>query len=180
MNEKNPNRAVVNHALLLSRRSQETLNQASAKIGDLTAQGAFARGQIFELVGYFDDAAASYQEAIALDHCFDEARARLALAQLKGKQPAKALVTATSLAARNQNLQVLALATDELVSAMTILGDTLVANDRLDDAVHAYEAARVIDAGDTYAAGRLAELYLAIGEPRKAVSLSSAFSANPR
>lgn len=170
----------IDYALLLSKCSQDTLQKASAKLGDRTAEGALARGKVFELVGYFDDAVSSYEDAISLDHGLDEARARLALAQLKSQQPAKALATAIALTAHNQKLQLHALSTDERVSAMTILGDALVANNRLEDAVHAYEAARAIDAGDTYAAGRLAEVYLAIGESGKATALASAFSSNPR
>lgn len=178
--------AVIAHAELLFTRASETLKGARKQLDDNTAAGALARGHVFELVGYFPQAIECYKAALAIDPELEEAAARLSISQLKAGQFKNSLASAMSLAARNPEFQIRALATNEQVSAMTILGDALVTNDRLNDAIEAYQAARRIAAGaggageDSYAAGRLAQIYLALGEPQKALELAPAYADNPR
>lgn len=169
-----------NHAHLLSKRSLETMNHISGSLSDQTLIGALARGKMFELVGYFDEASASYAQGIAYDSSSDEASARLALTQLKAGHFQEGLATATKLAARKPDFQIQALATNETVSAITILADALVLNHRLKDAVIAYEKARKFNPEDSYAAGRLAEIHIVHGEPEKALALAKDFADNPR
>jgi tetratricopeptide (TPR) repeat protein len=137
------------HAQLVRRRAEETLRDVAASLGEQSAEGALARGKMFELVGYFPEAVAAYSDALAIDADLREARARRALSQLKAGHVGQALETATDLAARHPDYVVQALTTDERVSAMTILGDALLANDRIDDARVAYEQARSISEEDS-------------------------------
>jgi tetratricopeptide (TPR) repeat protein len=168
------------HAQLLGKRSMETLKAALAEVAKGNAGGALARGRIFELVGYFPEAASSYGDALAVDSESDECTARLAIALLKAGDGKGGLATAMKLAARNPEYRIKALATEEVSSAMTILGDALIGNDRIADAIEAFEAARKIDASDTYASGRLAKAYLATNQPDKAIGLAKDLSSNPR
>lgn len=168
------------HAQLLSMEALDTLNKVKGQLSEQSAAGALARGKVFELVGYFVEAADSYREALSHDRNNSEAAARLALSQIKAGHNEKALASAMTLAARDPGFQVKALATEERVSGMTILGDALVANNRLADAMEAYQAARKINARDSYAAGRIAELHLANDEPKKAIELRKDFGGNPR
>lgn len=170
----------THHAQTLAKRSLETLTQAANDLNVGGAGAAVARGRIFELVGYFSEAASSYADALALDCDSDETTGRLAIALLKLGDVSRGLSTAMTLAARNPQYKIKALATEEVSSAMTILGDALVANKRIEDAVEAYEAARKLDSTDTYAAGRLAKLYLAIDKPEKATALAGDLGDNPR
>lgn len=170
----------VQQAELLSKYAQETLRQVQGSLGEQSAVGAVARGKVFELVGYFEDAIASYSQAMALEHTNDEAAARLALSEIKARRPQQALASATALATRAPKFTLKALATDEHISAMTILGDALLLNDRLEDAVQAYNTARQINSTDSYAAGRLAQVFLALGDSAKAMQMSTAINGNPR
>lgn len=168
------------HARLLSAQSRDTLAKVEGQLADQSAAGALARGKVFELVGYFVEAAHSYVEALSHDKGLAEASARLALALLKSEQRERALSVAMGLAARQSNFKLKALATNEQVSAMTILGDALVANNRLEDAKEAYLAARKIDSKDSYAAGRLAQIHLAERDYKKALDLRKDFRDNLR
>lgn len=170
----------VEHARLLSAQSRDTLSKVDAQLADQSAAGALARGKVFELVGYFAEAANSYVEALSYDRGLAEASGRLALALLKSTQNERALSVAMGLAARQPNFKLGALATDEQVSAMTILGDALVANNRLEDAKEAYVAARKIDSKDSYAAGRLAQIHLAEKDFKRASELRRDFRDNLR
>jgi tetratricopeptide (TPR) repeat protein len=180
MGRQLPENGKFDHAQLLSAQSLETLNGTRKQLSETSFAGALARGKVFELVGYFVEAADSYNEALSYDRSNPEATARLALSQLKAGNFDGALATAMSVAASEPGFQIKALATEERVSALTILGDALVANGRLKDASEAYQAARKISSKDSYAAGRLAEIHLANGEPKLAVELRRDFSNNPR
>lgn len=169
-----------NHARLLSSQARETIDKVAGQLSEQSAAGALARGKMFELVGYFPEAVDSYVEALSCDRNNTEASARLALAQLKAEQREKALATATALAARQPAFKFKALVTNEQVSSMTVLGDALVGNGRLEEAKEAYQAARKIDGKDSYAAGRLAELHLANKDFKKALDLRKDFKDNPR
>ncbi|HSE18457.1 MAG TPA: hypothetical protein VLB46_15495 [Pyrinomonadaceae bacterium] len=162
-------------AELLLKRTTETLQAASRNLTEDSPAGAFARGQVFEIAGYFDQAAESYREAGT-----DEAAARLAIVHIKNSKPEYALNTAMQLAARNPKVSVRELTSNESAGALTILGDALASNNRPEDAVKAYMAARKIDSKDSFAAGRLAQVYLALGQPAKAVELGDQFANNAR
>jgi tetratricopeptide (TPR) repeat protein len=167
-------------AQLVSQRSAETLKDASARLGENSSEGAFARGNVFELAAYYEQAEESYREALSMDQGNYQAAARLALVQLKGNKSDKALRTASNLAAQNPGLLIRELTTNENVSALTILGDALVSNGRVEDAVEAYQAALKASGKDTFAAGRLAQIFLSTGEPKKALDLGKSFASNPR
>jgi tetratricopeptide (TPR) repeat protein len=149
---------------LLFDRTSETMSSIGPLIGEKSAAGAVARGKMFELVGYFANAIAAYQEALFLDEGLDEARARLALAQLKlglqghSDDTHRGLATITELAEKKPDYGIRALASDADVSAMTVLGDALALSKRIDDAKAAYGKAVEINEGDTYAALRLRQV----------------------
>lgn len=158
----------------------ETLKNVGGRLNDHSAAGALARGQVFQLSGYYEDAVESYTEALALDPQLDEAAARLPIAQLLARHPAKALVSAMKLAERNPGFELKEMTSDQHQNAMTILGDALTFNERPKDAIEAYKVARTASKRDVFAAGRLAQLYLATGEPTKAVEQAKNVGNNPR
>lgn len=164
----------------LAQKLIETLQAASKQLDDRSAKGALARGQVLQSADYFVEAAESYKEALAFDPDLDEAAARLVVAQLKARQPEKALSNAMALASRNPGFELKELSSDQHASAMTLLGDALAHNGRLNDAIEAYKAAPTVSRRDNFAAGRLAQLYLSTGEPKKAIEQGKGFSNNPR
>jgi predicted Zn-dependent protease len=164
----------------LSKYLRESLDEAAKKLNDDSAEGALARGKVFQMASYFREAAQSYADALAKDNSLDEAAARLVVAQLKGRQPEKALASAMNLAARKPGFEVKEFSSNQYASAMTLLGDALVNNNRPADAIEAYKAARTESKRDAFAAGRLAQLFLATGEPKKALEQAKGVAANPR
>jgi tetratricopeptide (TPR) repeat protein len=164
----------------LAKRLTETLQEASKLLDDQSAQGALARGKVLQCSDYFVEAADSYADALALDPELEEAAARLVVAQLKARQPERALASATKLAARNPGFELRELSSDQHASALTLLGDALVHNGRVQDAIEAYKAASGVSRKDSFAAGRLAQLFLSTGEPKKAIERTKDFANNPR
>lgn len=164
----------------LAKQLTGTLQEASRLLDDQSAQGALARGKVLQCADYFVEAAESYADALALDPEMDEAAARLVVAQLKARQPERALASATKLAARNPGFELRELSSDQHASAMTLLGDALVHNGRVQDAIEAYKAAGGVSRKDSFAAGRLAQLFLSTGEPKKAIERAKDFANNPR
>lgn len=164
----------------LSKHLSETLQEASKMLSEDSPKGALARGKVFQMASYFVEAADSYAEAWASDNELDEAAGRMVVAQLKARQPEKALASAMTLAARNPEFELKELSSNQVASAMTLLGDALAHNDRPNDAIEAYKVARSSNKRDAFAAGRLAQLYLATGEPKKAVEQAKDVGANPR
>jgi tetratricopeptide (TPR) repeat protein len=164
----------------LSKSLRESLDEASKKLNDDSAEGALARGKVFQMAAYFKEAAQCYADALAQDDDLDEAAARLVVAQLKGRQPEKALASAMNIAARKPGFEVKELSSNQVASAMTLLGDALVHNNRPTDAIEAYRAARTESKRDAFAAGRLAQLLIATGEPKKALEQAKGVAANPR
>lgn len=161
-------------------RMKQVLDDASKHLADHSAEGAIARGKVFALAAELDQAIESYTEALSLDKNSSEAAARLSLVQIRAGQAAKALHNAMALAAREPNFQMEELSSSEHISAMTVLGEALLANGRVDDAIQAYTAARQISAKDSYAAGRLAQLNIATGKATEAVKFAGQFAVNPR
>jgi tetratricopeptide (TPR) repeat protein len=170
----------VKVAKKIATRLAETLAQETAKYEQSTSDAALARGRVFALASYDDSAIENYNEALALDPTQYEAAARLVLAYLGKGQAAQALATAMKLAAEAPTYEMPEVTSDEKISAFTLLGNALVQNDRLDDAIKAYETARETSPSDSTAAARLAQLYLATGQPAKAIEQGPLFSNNPR
>lgn len=165
----------------LRKHLSETLEQANKALNEDSPQGAIARGRVFQMAGYFLEAADSYADALGYgDEAMDEAAACGIVAQLKARQPEKALASAMALAARNPGFELKELSSNQYASAMTLLGDALAYNDRPNDAIEAYKIARSTSKRDSFAAGRLAQLYLATGEPNKAVEQFKDVESNPR
>jgi tetratricopeptide (TPR) repeat protein len=173
-------RDVMAIAGTLCARMMQTLEESRKYIQERSAEGALARGKVFSIATEYGEAAASYSEALAIDPNLAEAAFRLPLALLRAGQNERALSQAMSLAASHRDLVVPELMTDEKVSSMTILGETLLAHNRIDQAKDAYTAARKIAPEDSYAAGRLAQLSLATGGASEAIALAPHFAANPR
>jgi len=108
--------------------------------------------------------------ALARDSELHEARALLAVAELHSGASEDGLETAVGLAFRAPDFTFktrLGLPT----SAQTVLGDALFQNNRIDDAIAAYERAIRIEQHDQHALRRLASLYLAHGQASKAPGL---------
>jgi tetratricopeptide (TPR) repeat protein len=167
-------------ANVFCQRVLQTVEESKKHLSENTAQGALARGKVFSLAAEYEQAAASFAEALSMDNNLTEAAARLPLAQLKAGQNAKALNNAMSLAARQPKFMVQELSTNEKVSAMTILGESLLANGRIQDATEAYKNALQISSEDSYAAGRLAQLHMVEGRGAEALKLAGNFTSNPR
>ena len=157
-----------------------TLEESKVKAAANTAEGALARGRIFQSTGYFAEAAESYLGALSQDVQLDEASARLVTVEIMRGRIDSALAHAMKLAARNPKFEFKEVSSDQVVSAMTLLGDALAADGRTKDAIEAYKAARVSNPMDTFAAGRLAQLYLATGEPKYAQQQAKEIGGNTR
>jgi tetratricopeptide (TPR) repeat protein len=149
------------------------------KLDDDSPAGSLARGKVFQAAGYLDEAVQSYSEALDTKYG-DEAAARLAIVRLYALDTDKALETATALASRNPGLEVRELSSKQRVSALTILGDALAQKGRTDEAIAAYERARKTSPRDTFAAGRLAEIYFTKGDTTKAAANAKLAASNPR
>lgn len=164
----------------LSKQLTQTLQDANKNLNEDSPQGALSRGIVFQLAGYFLEAAESYASAAANNGDMKEAGARQIVAQLKARQFEKGLASAMAFAAEDPNFELKELTSNQVASALTLLGDALAHNDRASDAIEAYKLARTSSKRDAFAAGRLAQLYLATGEPKKAVELTKDVAANPR
>lgn len=151
-----------------------------ARLGESSAAGALARGRVFSLAAYNLQAIESFREALSLDPKLHEAAARLVLLLLRTGQTEPALATALKLAAEAPYFQLREMSSSESIGALTLLGNTLARNGRTDDAIEAYLAARRVCETDSSAAARLAQLYLATGQPHKALEQAPAFADNPR
>ncbi len=173
-------RGSFEHAQMLLKNANQTLGEATKNLEAAGSAAALARGKVFELVGYFPEAVESYRHALIAEPGNTEAAGRLAIAQLKAGKTRAALAAATELAAGSPEARVKALATDEVVSAMTILGDALASSGRPVDAAIAYGKALEIDRGDSYAAGRLAQTVIATGGGEKLDGLDKLVGDNPR
>lgn len=158
----------------------KTLSDASQKIGGDDAAAALARGKVFQLSNYLDAAISSFQTALAREPELDEARARLAQVQSLAHQPENALATAMELVQSNPGYKLTEMTSAQTMTAMTLLGDVLVRNNRVKDATEAYKVAASRYKDDTFAAGRLAQAYLVSGQPQKAMEAVPSFASNPR
>lgn len=176
MSEQTDDRA----AQTIVRRLTETLRDAGAHLSEQSAKGALARGKVFQIAGHYANAERCYQDAVALDPNEAEAAARLAIVEILQSDAQRALKTAMELAARHPTFEFQEASSDDYVSVYTVLGDALVANGRVEDAVEGYKLARSTSKRDTFAAGRLAQLYMSTGEGKKALEQAPAVAQNAR
>lgn len=158
----------------------KTLSDATRQVGNDDANAALAQGKIFQLAGYFEEAITCFKSAAARDPQLDEAKARLAMAQTRAHHNENALATAMDLAQSNPGFEFKEMTSDQVMTAMTLLGDMLVKNKRTKDATHAYRVAAERYRNDAFAAGRLAQAMLVHGEPEQAIAQLPEFSSNPR
>ncbi len=167
-------------ARMIEKRVLETLQGQSANVEENTSEGALARGRLFAMALYQEQAIDSFKEALSLDPTQYEAAARLVLLLMRVRRHEEALDVATKLAAEAPDYEMTEMTSDERISVFTLLGNALVQNHRTEDAIHAYQTARRMSKRDTTAAARLAQLYLASGEPKRALEQANTFSRNPR
>jgi tetratricopeptide (TPR) repeat protein len=99
-----------------------------------------------------------------------EARAFLALSELQSGLCETGLETAVSLAFTAPDFA-FKTRLGAPTSAQTVLGDALFVNERIPEAISAYERAIRVEAGDQHATRRLASLYLTSGRVSDAVGL---------
>lgn len=157
-----------------------TLSDAARNLAGDDAEAALSRGKVFQVCGYLEEAIASFKSAAAQDTQLDEAKARLAVVLGRAHHPENALAAAMDLAQSNPGFEFKEMTSSQVMTAMTLLGDTLVLNKRPKDAIEAYKLAAERYKNDAFAAGRLAQALLASGEPQRAVEHLADISANPR
>jgi Flp pilus assembly protein TadD len=149
---------------------------------NIPAYAPVALGQMFEFAKLDEKAGAEYAKAlddkdqkVAL-----EALARYVITLLKRDRRSEALSAAEQLATIEPEYTVTSVISGETYSSMTLLGEALFLNERLDDAEKAYIAALKILPKDPFVSGRLAWLYLATAKPKEAVNLSAAAAKSSR
>src|SRR5687767_2696829 len=101
MPRRTPRNTDAELASSLSKHLTQTLQDASKNLTEDSPQGALARGMVFQLAGYYIEAAESYAAAAAHDGDLKEAAARHVVAQLKARQYEKGLASAMTFAAEN-------------------------------------------------------------------------------
>jgi tetratricopeptide (TPR) repeat protein len=173
-------RWVIAVTQMIAERLAQAVEHDRPHLHESTAAGALARGRVLALAAYNQQAIESYREALSLDPCLHEAAARLVVLLLRTGQVEPALAAALKLAAEAPHFQLREMSSDESIGTLTLLGNALARNGRADDAIEAYAAARRVCGNDSSAAARLAQMYLATGEPHKALEQASAFADNPR
>jgi tetratricopeptide (TPR) repeat protein len=151
-----------------ARRIMQTVEEASASVELATAEGALARGKIFEISGLRGRAAEQYERAYQLDNSSTEILYRLTLALLKAGKVKEALDASLNLVDKDPKFSTQALCSEEVVSSLSLLGDALIVNDKEEDAVKVFEQALENDPKETYAAGRLAQILLYQGNSEAA------------
>lgn len=160
--------------------SEKTLRKVKRHLDDNSFEGALSRGNLFELVGHFDDAIDSYKQAIRHNEKSTLAKARLALSQIKSGLMADALETATDIAKADPFFDVPALSSSDEIPVLTILGDALAVNNRFDEALKTYSKVAEKGSADPYTLGRLAQLYIVTGQEEKAIKLADDISSSVR
>ncbi|WP_330961986.1 tetratricopeptide repeat protein [Photobacterium sp. 53610] len=141
-----------------------------------TARGFLAAGKINETEGDLAYAIRWYERAIGADPELHEARARLALAQIKSSQHEsrahvrqQALENALKLVQSAPKLVFAAVVRRRPLSAWTVLGDAQRAHGNDNAAIEAYSKAIVVEPRDMYAAGHLGTLLLKQGNVDEAL-----------
>lgn len=131
-----------------------------------------AAGKIREIAQTFQLAASCYTEALRLDSKNGEARARLALAFLKGRAFAKGLAVALDLVEQQPKFTFHDIS-GRPISAMTVLGDAYRDNGNLPEAKRAYTKALELVPKDIHASTYLAQIHADEGDLDHATSLAA-------
>ena len=134
------------------------------------SQALVAAGKVFELSNFYASARSSYVEANGLDGDNHEARARLAIVELKLGLISDALKTVGALIEKAPEYRFLTL-DEKPTSALTVLGDSLRASGNIPAAAKAYKRAIELVGDDGYAVGRAAELLVQSGDLKAAYFL---------
>ena len=146
----------------------KNLAQYRDQVGD-DADGKLAAGKVWEISQSYLVAADLYAAARDSGEKTGEAQARLALALLKARQTKRALREAVQLVADHPKLTFATLA-GAPTSALTVLGDALVANGQVEQGIAAYGNALELVPRDGHAAAKKATLHIKqgqLGEVRK-------------
>jgi tetratricopeptide (TPR) repeat protein len=170
----------VTTARKIAERTAVTLKEDMASLDQMNAAGALARGRVFARARYYNDAIESFKEALCYDPGTHEAAARLILTLLGVGRREEALNAAVKLAADAPDYSMQENSSEEKINVFTLLGDVLARSGRTEDAMEAYEVARKKDKSDSTAAARLAQLYLATGKTKEAMTLAPRFEKNAR
>lgn len=129
-------------------------------------------GQVFEFLSQTDKAEKAYERA--LDHSdpdiANEALARYTVVLLKQDRRLEALRAAERLAARDPKFVITSVMTGESYASMTLLGDALFLNGRLEAAENAYDRALELLPDDPFVSGRMALLNLTQSKSSAAIS----------
>lgn len=171
-----PNNTVKN----IAKNLRETINSTNKELTEGGADASLAAGKIYALGAYHEEAIACFHDALKASAKLHEAAARLGILQIRTGRNLEALKTLSELAKRAPDYAMPEMASDEVVSVYTLLGNALLVNRRYDQAIAAYEKAGEVCPRDTSAAARLAQLHIASGNQDAAVELAPRFADNPR
>jgi tetratricopeptide (TPR) repeat protein len=137
--------------------------------GDAQSGAArLAAGKVYEIDNSLELAADFYARAGGDDVSFDEATARLAIVQLKMRRNERALETASGLIERAPEFTFRSMIKNKPLSALTVLGEALLANGLTEQATAAFRRALALQPGDTQAAARLCLLLVEEGKTDEA------------
>ncbi|WP_420412399.1 hypothetical protein [Roseibium sp.] len=156
------------------------LAQINEDLGKEGAVGALARGKIFELTKHSEWAARSYELAYSLDSTNLEPLARLIVALIHCGKFQDALNHSYQLTAKDPAFAVVSLCQGELYSSHTLLAESLLLNDMIDEARASFNEALKINPEDSLSAGRMAQISLSDGEIESAIELAAKTGDSPR
>lgn len=142
------------------------------------AHAVLAAGKIWEIAQAFSAARRDYLKALEIDSELLEAKARLALVELKMGRREEGLEHAKGLTREHG-----AFGFDNIsgnpISSMTVLGDALRINGDGDGAIQAYRAALEVSDKDGYSAMRLVELLVDGNLTREAAKVAEKYAELP-
>jgi tetratricopeptide (TPR) repeat protein len=156
--------------------AQQIIDVAQTQLEEInrdpsSAAALLAAGKIHEIEDQLTLAIDCYMKAAGKEYGLNEATARLALAQLKVGQFARSLETALTLVERAPDFTFSSLIKNKPLSALTVLGEALLANGSPEDAALTFRRALTLQAADSQAAARLSLLLLDQGNPAEAKKL---------
>jgi predicted Zn-dependent protease len=163
---------LLKRAAETSSRLVETLGRLEAAIGASDATEAYtAAGRVNEYANHPVSAMLCYEAASDQRMPALEAKARLAIVQLKSSLTDEALSTIRSVVFADTNFTFASLDGNP-ISAMTVLGDVLRAQG-VPNALETYAKATEIEPDDRYAVGCYAEMLVETGHLKDALALKS-------
>ena len=162
---------LLHRALEYSAHTQKELNSLDAKIKSAggSAEAYTAAGRINEYANHLTSAAYCYRAAIHADSHAYEAKARLAIVELKSNLNEQALATISQLCLDQPEFKFYTL-DGTPTSATTVLADALRAN-RKPNVLETYAKAMEIEPKDGYAKGCYAESLISVGRLKDATAL---------